>query len=611
MALPLPDSQVPQTDGPPEQQLNPVGSEAYPQGMTETDALPLATSRMHPWLVFLLSNLPIPFLIIGFYYLSKYIENPDQFSPYYSSVLQLVGINIILAVSLQLINGISGQFSLGHAGFMAVGAYFAAYATKTFGDLPPLTDDGDIQRFQNAPAVLFFFIDVLMLVGLIGGFLMLLVWLSRRTRCIHPRLPTLLTCTLIVWIVADLAAGYRVGSINWFTPWSYLFQQAENLYTYVLAQSMPLAQTLANRMSVDSRQPLTFLAAMIGGSTLAALAGLVIGMPTLRLRGDYLAIATLGFGEIIRVIFVNSPAMGGSTGLTGIPNYAMAPDPYDPTLVPHYLMPWILGTILVTVLVVWRINNSAKGRCFHAVKEDEIAAASIGINTTGHKVSAFVIGAFFAGAAGALYAHKDAYLHPNRFELMRSIEIVVMVTLGGLGSISGAILAAIVLTILPELLRMKVPGFIPEAYRDSVGNVMGQIADARIAIYALLLVVMMILRPQGLLGQRELWPRFRRKARRKPAPASADLSAQLVPAGGTLPDLLDDSISTIPSARRTSAQGKGNLDADNLTPDEVPSGDLDPDDLPPDIQPEDDDLHDPKDNPEDPFDFPPPVGGKR
>lgn len=477
-----------------------------------------------------MANLPIPLVLFAFFYIGKYLENPDHIGRYYTTIIQLIGLNIILAVSLQLINGISGQFSLGHAGFMAIGAYIAGYASLNFGDLPLNDDEGNILRLQNAPAVLAFFLNALLLVGLISAALVLIFWLARLTRHLHAKLPSLATLAVVIWIVADLSAGYRLAHISWFTPWSLLLQQVENLYSYLQSVALPLAQSLALGMSPDTRQPLTLFVTILGGSIFAALAGLLIGLPTLRLRGDYLAIATLGFAEIIRVIIINTPAVGGATGLTNIPTYSTDADPYL-NLGAHYLTPWIYATVLFTTLVVWRINNSAKGRCFHAVKEDEIAASSIGINTTRHKVTAFVIGAFFAGAAGALYAHKDGYLHTNRFEILRSIEVVVMVTLGGLGSISGAILAAIVLTLLPELLRMPAPGFVPAQYHDTIQNIMTRIAEARIAIYALLLIVMMILRPQGLLGQRELWPRFRRKRPR----VDVDLSTQLVPASGMPP----------------------------------------------------------------------------
>jgi branched-chain amino acid transport system permease protein len=233
-------------------------------------------------------------------------------------------------------------------------------------------------------------------------------------------------------------------------------------------------------------QPVTLLVRLAAGGAFAAVVGFLVGLPALRLRGDYLAIATLGFAEIIKIVIQNSRPLGAALGLTGIPkgtNFA-----------------WLYGTTLVTVIVCWRLAYSAKGRAIMAVREDEIAAQAVGVSPTRYKVTAFVVGAMFGGVAGALYSLHERSITPDSFGLQKSIEIVVIVTLGGLGSISGAILAAIVLTLLPELLR--------------------PIAEYRMIIYSLLLVGMMLLRPQGLLGGRELWPK--RRAPRREAVATED-----------------------------------------------------------------------------------------
>jgi branched-chain amino acid transport system permease protein len=276
-----------------------------------------------------------------------------QFNRYYLGLAIDVGINIILAVSLNLINGHTGQFSLGHAGFMAVG-------------------------------------------------------------------------------------GYTAASI-----------------TLALSQKLP-----------SSVMPLVFLGALLAGGLMAALAGLVVGIPTLRLRGDYLAIVTLGFGEIIRVIFENMDAVGAASGLKGIPNYT------------NFFWTWSVAA--VTVYVVGCLVNSTYGRGFIAVHDDEVAASAMGINPVRYKVTAFVIGAFFAGIAGGLYAHHKQFLSPTGFDFMKSIDIVVMVILGGMGRTAGVIIAAILLTLLPEFLR----GF----------------AEYRMIIYALLIIILMIMRPQGLFS---------------------------------------------------------------------------------------------------------------
>jgi branched-chain amino acid transport system permease protein len=276
-----------------------------------------------------------------------------QFNRYYLGIAIDVAINIILAVSLNLINGHTGQFSLGHAGFMAVGAYTAAKISIVFSDKIP----------------------------------------------------------------AQLA-------------------------------------------------PVLFLVALLIGGLFAALAGLAVGVPTLRLRGDYLAIVTLGFGEIIRVILQNMESVGGASGLKGIPGYT------------NLFWAWSLAA--VTVFAVTCLVNSTYGRGFIAVHNDEIAASSIGINPVRYKVTAFVFGAFFAGIAGGLYAHHKSFLSPTGFDFMKSIDIVVMVILGGMGRTVGVIFAAILLTLLPEFLR----GF----------------AEYRMILYSLLIIVLMILRPQGLFS---------------------------------------------------------------------------------------------------------------
>jgi branched-chain amino acid transport system permease protein len=276
--------------------------------------------------------------------------------PYYLDVLTLIGINVILAVSLNLVNGYTGQFSLGHAGFMSVGAYLSAAMSLFVG----------------------------------------------------PR------------VLGDHASAFATGAF--------------------------------------------FLGALLVGGLAAALAGLVVGIPSLRLRGDYLAIVTLAFGEIIRVLFQNIDALGGALGLNGIP--------------PYTTIFWVLAFAALTIFTVYCLVHSTYGRGFLAVHDDEIATAAVGLNPTRYKIVAFVVSAFFAGIAGGLYGHFRLTITPGGFDFTKSIEIVVMVILGGMGNMPGVILAAVVLTLLPEVLR--------------------PIADYRMIIYALLLIVLMILRPQGL-----------------------------------------------------------------------------------------------------------------
>lgn len=291
-------------------------------------------------------------------------------------ILIYCGINIILGVSLNVINGICGQFSIGHAGFMAIGAYSSA-------------------------ALSFYF----------------------------------------------------------FSPW-------------VNQSTLPLQQGL-------------FLISILSGGIAAAIAGYIVGLPSLRLRGDYLGIVTLGFGEIIRVVILNMEIIGGARGFPGIPAWS------------NFF--WVFFFVVAVIISSFRLLKSYHGRALLSIREDEIAAESIGINITSYKVKAFIYSAFFAGISGGLLAHFLAYLNPSSFTFIKSFEVIIIVVLGGMGSITGAIIAAILTTILPEMLR---------PLQD-----LTQI-DFRMVIYPLLLVILMLTRPQGLFGHKEYYdliPYLRRK----------------------------------------------------------------------------------------------------
>lgn len=239
-------------------------------------------------------------------------------------------------------------------------------------------------------------------------------------------------------------------------------------------------------VSAFSTTTLFVIALLVGGTT-AALAGLLVGVPSLRLKGDYLAIVTLGFGEIIRVVFLNSEALGASRGLSVSGNYT------------NFF--WTYAFAALTIYVVGSIVNSTYGRGFLTVRDDEIAAEAMGINTTKYKVLAFVLGAFFAGIAGALYAHFKGFIVPEGFNFLKSIDIVVMVILGGMGNTAGVVIAAILLTILPEWLRTVADyEFLPVWAREVVRN--------RMILYSLLLIFLMLIRPQGLFGDVRKFRRF-------------------------------------------------------------------------------------------------------
>lgn len=227
------------------------------------------------------------------------------------------------------------------------------------------------------------------------------------------------------------------------------------------------ASAILSKQFIDS--PALFPVSLIFGGLVAAFIGFLIGIPALRLRGDYLAIITLGFGEIIRVIIQNVGITGGAKGLLGIPNFINF----------HYVY-------IITALVIacsFMLIRSRHGRAIMAIREDIIAAEASGIPTTYYKILAFVISAFFAGIAGGLYAHFVRVLGAENFGFMKSIEILIIVVLGGMGSITGSVVAAITLTLLPEFLR--------------------SFSEWRMLIYSLILVLMMIFKPSGLLGRSE------------------------------------------------------------------------------------------------------------
>jgi branched-chain amino acid transport system permease protein len=211
---------------------------------------------------------------------------------------------------------------------------------------------------------------------------------------------------------------------------------------------------------------LPFFLSLLAGGLAAAFCGVLLGFPSLRLTGDYLGITTLGFGEIVRVVFINMKITGGASGLTGIPRETNI-----------FLVYFI---VILTIWGMYRIQNSRFGRALTAIREDEIVAETMGINPLLYKIKAFAIGTFVAGISGSLFAHMMQYLHPADFGFARSFEILNFVVLGGLGSIPGTILGTAILSLAPEFLRF--------------------VKEYRMLIYGALMVTMMIFRPNGLLG---------------------------------------------------------------------------------------------------------------
>ena len=285
---------------------------------------------------------------IALYALFMLLMETEVIGAFWQLNIVLICINIVLAVSLNLITGFTGQFSIGHAGFMAVGAYMSAVFTVKLG--------------------------------------------------------------------------------------------------------------------------LPFAAGILAGAAGAAILGFAIGLPTLRLKGDYLAIATLGLGEIIRITILNIPYVGGASGLMGIPRYTT--------------FTWAFFAMVITIFFIKNFVNSSHGRACISIRENEIAAEAMGVDTTKYKVVAFTIGAAFAGVAGGLFSHYFYIAHPASFTFMKSFDILTMVVLGGMGSITGSITAAILLTFISAALASY--------------------PEWRMVIYSLMLIVLMIYRPQGLFGNKEI-----------------------------------------------------------------------------------------------------------
>lgn len=294
-------------------------------------------------------------VLLVLYGLGEFLD--ANINQYYLRVVINCGIAFILALSLNLVNGFAGQFSLGHAGFMGIGAYLSASLTTL---LPGSFFATTMFGFQCAL--------------LIGGF----------------------------------AAG---------------------------------------------------------------LAGYLVGLPSLRLKGDYLAIVTLGFGEIIRILFLNVEAVGGARGMPGIPRES------------NFF--WVFAWAAVTFFILYRLVNSSSGRAILSVREDEIAAEAMGINVAHYKVVAFVISSFLAGIAGGLFAHYQGFIDPQTFNFTRSVDVVIMVVIGGMGSLSGSLIGAIVVTVFPEVLRV--------------------FNQYRLIIFPAILIFLMLVRPMGIMGRLELW----------------------------------------------------------------------------------------------------------
>ena len=225
---------------------------------------------------------------------------------------------------------------------------------------------------------------------------------------------------------------------------------------------------------------------LILGACIASLLGLVIGFPSVRLKGDYLALATFGFGVIVYSVSKNWVSLTrGPMGLPGIPKFSFFGFELQPVWA--YLI-LVIAFVFITAFVINRIVDSPFGRVLKSIREDEIASLSIGKDVNRHKLIVFVVGAFFAGIAGSLYAHYITFIDPSSFTVMESIAVLLMVVFGGMGSIRGSFVGALILVIFPEMLRF-------------LGMPSSVAAPLRQMIYGLLLIVLMVKRPQGIVGK--------------------------------------------------------------------------------------------------------------
>ncbi len=463
-----------------------------------------APVNARPWLQVLAGNAWLLALLLLFP-LARYIEDSEKVTTYHFDILMRIGIAIVAAMGLQLINGISGQFSLGHAGFLAVGAYTAGFAIENFSTMQRGTEDISAARYANPGGVLLFVVAITAALGLVGGGLSLAMMGLRRLGRIVPSLSGIVGLAFMGWLAVDIILAARAGGPQWHSVWSRLFYFGAQLYDGIIGHGTPTSLWLTNHFPESWRYAASMFIAIVAGGILAAVAGWVVGLPTLRLRGDYLAIATLGFSEIIRIVITNAKPLGRATGLQIAP-YPIARDLTETPPIPgHYIFPWVMGAAILTTAMIWRLKNSAKGRAIQAVREDEVAARAIGIDTVHHKVIAFVIGAFFGGVAGALMATRIGYINPGNFELKDSITLVVIVTLGGLGSIWGCIIAAVLLTVLPQILLspqewiefllspiLKWFGIAQVNFSPRIAEAMKWVADRQMVVYSLLLIFLML-----------------------------------------------------------------------------------------------------------------------
>jgi branched-chain amino acid transport system permease protein len=361
-------------------------------------------------------------------------------SPYWQGIIFWGAAITMVSLGLNLIYGFNGQFSLGQFGFYAIGAYTAADITYRW--------------VRNDPSAL---------VVVIAG--------------------CALTLLFMVGVSAFLRRFYGVATLT-----KFLFNLLAAVLGFFIAVRFinpavgrSVYQAL-NALPSGVSQQIVFFFALIGGATLAGIISYLFGIPVLELGSDYFGIATLGFTIIVKVLLDNTdtllpfPEMKGARGMVGIPKWTT--------------WPWVFVSFMAVVLVMRNLLHSSTGRAILSVREDERAAELVGIDTASSKILAFVVGSVFAGLAGGIRAHDMAFLHPTMFGFLPSFNPLIIIVFGGLGSMTGTIITGFFWIILLEgILRLYLPeGF--EAWR--------------FVVYPLVLLLMMLLRPQGLMGKYEI-----------------------------------------------------------------------------------------------------------
>ncbi len=379
---------------------------------------------------------------------------------FWSNIIRQGGVMAILALGLNLIYGFNGQFSLGQFGFYAIGAYASADVTYRFNEM----------HTANGLTVL------LMVVVLAGGAILGLRWLLSRVRGVDAlsAFALYLVLTIVAGVIAVVIGGAIAGPVT------------------TLLNLLPPALSL---------QAVFFVAVLLGG-LIAAEVSFLFGLPVLMLGSDYFGIATLGFTIIVKVLFDNSDTMfgfaemKGARGMVGIPQISS--------------WFWVFAFLLAVVIITRNLLHSSWGRAMVSVREDEIAAKSMGVDVADFKTVTFVLGSLFAGLAGGLYAHVGGFLVPSTFNFVKSFDPMIVVVFGGLGSVTGTVAASFIWSLVLEgVLRLILPqGF--ETWRY--------------VVYPLLLLVLMLLKPSGLFGNFEI-PYLRQalpplRLKDKPAPSA-------------------------------------------------------------------------------------------